>query len=148
MTTVFDDDAFFPSLTVAKHLRLVTAGHRVPDAADVIEGVLDAFGVSELSDRLPASLSSGQRRRFLLASAFARPRSLLILDEPEQRLDLAMRRTLAELLVEEREQGGAVIIACHDPGMIRSVGTSALLILDDGSASVVPVEVAAAALEA
>lgn len=147
VATVFDDDAFFPSLTVAEHLRLVTAGHRVPDAADVIEGVLETFGVEELSDRFPSSLSSGQRRRFLLASAFARPRSLLVLDEPEQRLDLNMRRRLAALLVEEKEKGGAVVLACHDTEMIRRVGTRALLITEDGTTSIVTPDEAAQALE-
>lgn len=147
VATVFDDDSFFPSLTVAEHLRLVTAGHRVPNAADVIEGVLDTFGVGELADRFPASLSSGQRRRFLLASAFARPRSLLLLDEPEQRLDLAMRRRLSELLLDEKEQGGTVILACHDTEMIRAVADRALLITDDGATSIVSPEQAASALE-
>lgn len=147
VATVFDDDAFFPSLTVAEHLRLVTAGHRVPDAANVIAGVLEMFGVDELSDRFPHSLSSGQRRRFLLASAFARPRSLLILDEPEQRLDLAMRRRLSDLLLEEKAQGGAVILACHDTEMIRTVGSQALLINDDGTTAVVSPDDAALALE-
>lgn len=147
VATVFDDDAFFPALTVAEHLRLVTAGHRVSNAADAIEGVLDVFGVGDLSDRFPSSLSSGQRRRFLLASAFVRPRSLLVLDEPEQRLDLAMRRRLVELLRDEREQGGSVILACHDTEMIRSVADRALLILADNSTAIVSADDAARALE-
>ncbi|MDN5557853.1 MAG: ABC transporter ATP-binding protein [Ruaniaceae bacterium] len=147
VATVFDDDAFFPSLTVAEHLRLVTAGHRVPHAAEVIDGVLETFGIGSLADRFPGSLSSGQRRRFLLASAFARPRSLLILDEPEQRLDLSMRRELAALLVEETSHEGAVILACHDTEMIRTVADTALLIREDGSAAIVTPSEAAAALE-
>ena len=40
------------------------------------------------SGQLPGTLSSGQRRRLALATAFVRPRRLLILDEPEQRLDI------------------------------------------------------------
>lgn len=147
VATVFDDDAFFPSLTVAEHLRLVTAGHRVSGAAQVISSVLETFGLGELGDRFPGSLSSGQRRRFLLAAAFARPRSLLVLDEPEQRLDVRMRRELAELLVEEKDSGGAVLLACHDPGMIRTVADRALLIHDSGRVSIVSPGDAAAALQ-
>src|SRR5690625_7247364 len=46
-----------------------------------------ALPISERQNALPTALSSGQRRRLLLAAAFVRPRTLLVLDEPEQRLD-------------------------------------------------------------
>ena len=59
------------------------------------------------SGQLPGTLSSGQRRRLALASAFVRPRRLLILDEPEQRLDEAGLEWLAERLPGRRPPGSA-----------------------------------------
>jgi ABC-2 type transport system ATP-binding protein len=108
------DDAFFPTLTVREHLLLVCYGH----------------GVDDPDEALPAALSSGQRRRLLLAAVFARPRRLMILDEPEQRLDAAMRDELTQRLVEEREAGGAVLMATHDPRMVRGAATSVVVISD------------------
>ena len=124
------DDAFFPTLTVREHLRLVCFGHGVQDAGAVTEALLEDFGLSERSEALPAALSSGQRRRLLLAAVFARPRRLLILDEPEQRLDSSMRDDLTQRLVEEREAGGAVLMATHDPQLVRGAATSVVVISD------------------
>ena len=60
-------------------------------------------------DQVPPTLSSGQRRRLALASCFVRPRRLLVLDEPEQRLDAAGREWLTERLRREKAErrGGA-----------------------------------------
>ncbi|QDB79835.1 ABC transporter ATP-binding protein [Georgenia sp. 311] len=144
VASVLGDDAFFPSLTVTEHLLLTALGHRVPDARDVVTDLLEEFGLTDRADALPAALSSGQRRRVLLAAAFVRPRSLLVLDEPEQRLDAGMRNRLAELLVEEREDGGAVLVASHDPVVVERVATSVVLLHDDGVRTLDPAAGAAA----
>ena len=77
-------------------------GHGVADADDVVEAELAAFGLTDRADALPRNLSSGQRRRLALAAAFVRPSRLLVLDEPERRLDTAMRDRLAERLAAAR----------------------------------------------
>nr|KEP22936.1 ABC transporter [Georgenia sp. SUBG003] len=122
------DDAFFPALTVREHLLLTCHGHGVQDPADVADELLEEFGLLGRADALPTALSSGQRRRLLLAAAFARPRSLLVLDEPEQRLDAGMRDHLTRRLVEEREAGGAVLLATHDPAVVAGAATSVVLL--------------------
>ncbi|MBT0768796.1 ABC transporter ATP-binding protein [Kineosporia sp. J2-2] len=125
------DEAFFPSLTVREHLLLTCYGHGVDDPEGVADYQLEAFGLTARADALPAALSSGQRRRLLLASAFARPRSLLLLDEPEQRLDSTIRDKLAGWLVEEREEGGAVLMATHDPVLVERTATAVVAITED-----------------
>jgi ABC-2 type transport system ATP-binding protein len=147
VAAVLGDDAFFPALTVTEHLRLVAYGHAVPDAEGVVADLLAEFGLTERADALPSALSSGQRRRVLLAAAFARPRSLLVLDEPEQRLDAGMRNHLTARLVEEREAGGAVLVASHDPAVVAGAATGVLLLSDDGVRHLGPDE-GAAAIEA
>ncbi|MEE6272961.1 ABC transporter ATP-binding protein [Georgenia sp. MJ206] len=144
VASVLGDDAFFPALTVTEHLLLVAYGHGVPDAAGVVADLVDEFGLTERARALPSALSSGQRRRVLLAAAFARPRSLLVLDEPEQRLDSGMRNQLTERLVEEREDGGAVLVASHDPILVAGAATSVLLLADDEVRLLSPAEGAAA----
>lgn len=131
VASVLDDDAYFPALTVAEHLYLTARGHGVRDADNVVAQALDDFGLTEHGTSLPVALSSGQRRRLLLAAGFVRPRGLLVLDEPEQRLDLSMRSRLAERLIEERAAGGSVLLATHDPVLLRAVADRAVLIADD-----------------
>ena len=70
----------------------------------------------------PGTLSSGQRRRLALATAFVRPRKLLILDEPEQRLDTEGVAWLANRLKSERQQGLAIVFASHEPSPGRDRG--------------------------
>jgi ABC-2 type transport system ATP-binding protein len=122
------DDAFFPNLTVREHLLLTCYGHSVQDPQAVTEDRMAEFGLTDRAEALPAALSSGQRRRLLLAAAFARPRSLMILDEPEQRLDAAMRDTLAKRLIAERGRDGSILMATHDPELVRRTATSVVAI--------------------
>jgi ABC-type multidrug transport system ATPase subunit len=128
---VLDDDAFFPSMTVREHLLLTARGHGVEDAEDVVAAELEAFGMVERAEALPTALSSGQRRRLALAAAFVRPARLMVLDEPERRLDSDMRQVLADRLARERNSGVAVLFASHDAAFVATVADDALLIADD-----------------
>ncbi|ALV47406.1 ABC transporter [Arthrobacter alpinus] len=130
VAVVFDDDAFFPSLTVEEHLAIVAAGHGVDDVEEVISSELEFFGLTEQAKSRPYNLSSGQRRRMLLASAFVRPRSLLVLDEPEQRLDTSMRHRLATRLRAEVDAGLALLVVTHDPDFLSTVATKAIFVSD------------------
>lgn len=141
---VLDEDAYFPALTVSEHLTLTSRGHGVEDASEIVEELLEDFGLDGHANVLPTALSSGQRRRLLLAAAFARPRVVVVLDEPEQRLDQAMRADLAERLVAEREGGHAVVFATHDPDLLRAVATTAVIVGDHASTQVTPEEAASA----
>lgn len=147
VATVLDEDSYLPALTVREHLLLTARGHGATQVSDLVSEVVEEFGLTARQHALPTALSSGQRRRLLLASAFVRPRTLLILDEPEQRLDAGMRDRLAERLVAERSAGGAVMLATHDPVLVRTVATTAVVIAEDQVRVVAPNQ-AAAAIEA
>jgi ATPase subunit of ABC transporter with duplicated ATPase domains len=84
------------------------------------------------SGQLPATLSSGQRRRLALATAFVRPRTLLVLDEPEQRLDVEGVAWLAGRLAAERARGLAIVMASHEPSLVEAVATRVVRIAADG----------------
>jgi ABC-2 type transport system ATP-binding protein len=118
---VDDSIDFFPDLCVAEHLGLLAAAHDVPDAEAVVEALMAEVGLTEQRTQLPGTLSSGQRRRLALASGFVRPRSLLVLDEPEQRLDGQGVDWLIGRLLDEKAAGGAVLFASHHPGLIDAV---------------------------
>ena len=87
VATVIDDLDFFPDLSVVEHLDLLARAHGLAEPDELVDEVLEEVQLVPQSGQLPGTLSSGQRRRLALATAFVRPRKLLILDEPEQRLD-------------------------------------------------------------
>lgn len=128
VSAVFDDDLFFPSLTVREHLLLIARGHSLDDPEARVEEELEFFGLMGRSHAIPDALSSGQRRRLLLAAGLIRPSSLLILDEPEQRLDPRMRVALGERIAGHAKDGGAVVLVTHDPHLLLATATSCLVI--------------------
>ncbi len=123
LATVIDDLDFFPDLSVVEHLDLLARAHGLPDADIAVDDILHQVQLVPQSGQLPGTLSSGQRRRLALATAFVRPRQLLILDEPEQRLDVEGVQWLADRLVEERQKGLAIVMASHEPMLVERVAT-------------------------
>jgi ABC-2 type transport system ATP-binding protein len=121
MAVLLDDAGLFPEMSVAEHLDLLARVHGVEDPVGTVDEVLDDVGLTGAADQLPATLSSGQRQRLLLGSCFVRPRQVLVLDEPEQRLDVPGRAWLARRLVAEKAAGVAVLLSCHDPELADAV---------------------------
>lgn len=130
VAAVFDEDVFFPALTVREHLLLVARGHGVHSPEQSADAELEFFGLLDRADAVPDSLSSGQRRRLLLAAGLIRPSSLLILDEPEQRLDPVMRDALGRRIRGHAERGAAVVLVTHDPRLLVQTATGCLVIGD------------------
>ncbi len=130
VSAVLDGDAFFPSLSVEEHLSLVANGHGVQNAQTAVERELEYFDLIRARESLPDSLSSGQRRRLILAAALIRPSSLLVLDEPEQRLDPVMRKRLSRRLCSTAAAGTAIVLVTHDGALLQQVADRCLLIAE------------------
>jgi ATPase subunit of ABC transporter with duplicated ATPase domains len=81
------------------------------------------------ADRLASTLSGGERFRAVLAALLlAQPApQLLLLDEPTNNLDMASVRQLSQALEGYR---GALLVASHDVGFLRSAGITRWLRLD------------------
>lgn len=126
MAVVMDDLDFFPDLSVIEHLDLLARAHRVEDPESIVDAVLADVGLEAQAAQLPGTLSSGQRRRLALASAFVRPRRLLILDEPEQRLDASGLAWLADRLVAEKASGLGILLVSHDADLVEAVADDVL----------------------
>lgn len=136
VATVIDDLDFFPDLSVVEHLDLLARAHGVPDPDAAVDEILEEVQLVPQSGQLPGTLSSGQRRRLALATAFVRPRRLLVLDEPEQRLDVEGVAWLAARLRAERERGLAIVMASHEPHLVDSVATRIVQLASVTSAEV------------
>lgn len=128
---VGDTVACYPDLTVREHLLLVATAHGVEGAEEWIDHILQVQRLTDHAHALPSALSSGQTQALLLASALVRPRDLLLLDEPEQRLDPDARARLAELITAELADGVSVLLATHHPVLARTVAHR-VIVLEDG----------------
>lgn len=124
--------AFYPDLTVHEHLRLILAtwGVAGADAEQRVDDVVEQFGLSALVNRFSHELSSGQTQLFFLASAFIRPCRVLVLDEPEQRLDAGRVNRVADAVLRAAASGTAVVFASHSPALIDRVATHRVALPD------------------
>lgn len=115
--------AFYPDLTVQEQLRLINASWSVPapKGDNLVAEILEQFGISPLASRFPHELSSGQTQVFHLAATFIRPFSVLILDEPEQRLDPGRKDQLVSAVLRAKRRGAAVVITSHDAAVVERV---------------------------
>lgn len=134
VAALIDPPALYPDLTIRDHLALVEAawgGVRAADAprwAGMGAAALERLGLAPLAERFPHELSSGQRQLVALAVTLARPCSVLLLDEPEQRLDPDRRTLVAEALLVAAEAGVAIACASHDAELVARVADEQLVV--------------------
>ncbi|NUS40893.1 MAG: ATP-binding cassette domain-containing protein [Terrabacter sp.] len=115
----------YRDLTLIDHLVLIdsTWGGEPASSDERSLALLDRLGIAHLDDRFPHELSSGQEQLFRLALTFSRPATVVLLDEPEQRLDTTKREVVAELIRERTSGGTTVVMACHDPDLTASLAS-------------------------
>jgi spermidine/putrescine transport system ATP-binding protein len=116
-TTVFQDYALFPHMTVGANvgfglrMRGVAAAERRVRALEALKLV----GLESAIDRRPHELSGGQRQRVALARALVVEPKVLLLDEPLGALDLKLRRQMQdELKAIQARIGTAFVHVTHD----------------------------------
>lgn len=80
----------------------------------VLDRFVDALGLEEIASLTLDKMSLGQRRRACLGAAFLGPPALLVLDEPDNGLDVKRLAALVALLRAHAAAGGATILASHD----------------------------------
>jgi ABC-2 type transport system ATP-binding protein len=124
VVTTVEPPTWYPGLTAREHAELVCRAHGQDPAAAGVDEALARFGLAGHADAIPPSLSSGQKQRLTLALALLRPSRLLILDEPEQRLDPEGRASVAALLRDYLADGGTILMASHDDTFAAAAGTA------------------------
>jgi len=122
--------AFARELTAHEHLRFIatTWGRLGSTATDVADSTMTALEIGSLRNRFVNELSSGQTQLLSLATALVRPFDVLILDEPEQRLDATRRALVSAIVRAEVDRGATVVIASHSPDMVEAIADQAVLL--------------------
>ncbi|GAB2736169.1 ABC transporter ATP-binding protein [Sinomonas soli] len=121
---------FYEDLTIEEHLALLTFSWGGEAATGRFAPVLEALRLTGILHRFPAELSSGERQAAGITFALVRPASLLVLDEPEQRLDAERRLALGPLLARRRDSGTAIVMASHDAGLVAAAAGATVALAD------------------
>lgn len=117
-------------LTLVEQLRFVRAtwGDDAASGERASRLGLEELDIANLAMRYPSELSSGQLQLFSLALTLARPCRVLLLDEPEQRLDANRRDLVAEALRRRLADGCAIAFATHSTALVDAVGSEVLTV--------------------
>ena len=81
--------------------------------------LLERVGVGPHADKLPTTLSGGEQQRVAIARALANKPPLVVADEPTGNLDSVTARGILDLFRELANQGTTVVIATHEPDIVR-----------------------------
>lgn len=135
---VFQDAHLLPWLTVRDNVGLGLR-YRVNRRIEPLEvdRLIEALGLSGLSDALPTELSGGQAQRVAIARTVVTAPPLLLLDEPFGALDPLTRHGLQDWLVEVRDLLNiTVVIVTHDVEEALHLGDRVTLLRGGGYGTV------------
>ncbi len=106
---VFQDYPLFPHLSLGQNVAFAAAepGVALP--------LLESFGIAHLADRLPRTVSGGERQRAAICQALARRPAALLLDEPFSALDVDARALARSCFRETAARWNiCLILVTHD----------------------------------
>jgi phospholipid/cholesterol/gamma-HCH transport system ATP-binding protein len=131
----FQSSALYDSMTVRKNLEFPLVrnqkqlGRKEIDAA--VESVLDAVGLSQTINQMPAELSGGQRKRIGIARTLILNPEIMLYDEPTGGLDPITCTEINDLIneVQQRYHTSSIIIT-HDLTCAKSTGDRIAMLID------------------
>jgi ABC-2 type transport system ATP-binding protein len=112
---VHENHAFPRYLSAQSLLKYYGALTLIP-ADDInrrVPKLLEQVGLADRSRDVVASFSKGMIQRLGLAQALLNEPDLLVLDEPNEGLDLIGRRIVGDVIREQKRQGKTVILVSH-----------------------------------
>ena len=89
---------------------------------------LNKVGIDKYYDRLPNTLSGGEKQRLAVIRGLASQPDILILDEFTSNLDGPNVSVLEELIKNHTDLGGSVLMATHNPFQAKRIADRYLII--------------------
>jgi iron(III) transport system ATP-binding protein len=108
------EGTLFPHLTVAGNVAFGLS--RAERRSGRVTEALHLAKLEGMERRYPNQISGGQQQRVALARAMAPRPGLILLDEPFNALDLALRRSVsADVIAMLRASAATAVLVTHDP---------------------------------
>ncbi len=128
---VFQGAALLDALTVRENIAfpLRERGVRAAEVRARTDEMLEKLRLTDLAERMPSTLSSGQKKRVGLARAMVPLPQLIIYDEPTTGQDPVLARYLDDMIVEAQELFDITsLVVSHDmPSAFRVADQIAML---------------------
>jgi phospholipid/cholesterol/gamma-HCH transport system ATP-binding protein len=131
----FQSSALYDSMNVRENLEFPltrTKKEMTKNELDkVVEETLDAVGLSDKMDQMPADLSGGQRKRIGIARTLMLKPEIMLYDEPTAGLDPITCIEINNLIneVQERYKASSIIIT-HDLSCAKATGDRIVMLME------------------
>ncbi|MDB4903757.1 MAG: yxeO [Mucilaginibacter sp.] len=131
----FQNSALYDSMTVRKNLEFPLVRNRKnitrKEIDNAVETVLEAVGLSQTINQMPAELSGGQRKRIGIARTLILNPEIMLYDEPTAGLDPITCIEINDLIneVQQRYNTSSIIIT-HDLTCAKTTGDRIAMLLD------------------
>ena len=131
----FQNSALYDSMTVRENLEFPLKRNRreltKKQVATEVEEVLEAVGLSQTINQMPAELSGGQRKRIGIARTLILKPQIMLYDEPTAGLDPTTSMEINNLIkaVKEKYHSSSIVIT-HDLTCARNTGDRIAMLLD------------------
>jgi len=116
---LFQHAALFDSMTVLENVLFPLREHTHMNPRDMLmraDEVLEQAEISEIKNKFPDELSTGEKKRVGLARALVAKPGILLYDEPTTGMDPLISEMIDQLIVDtsKRERGITSIVISHD----------------------------------
>jgi phospholipid/cholesterol/gamma-HCH transport system ATP-binding protein len=133
---LFQSAALYDSMTVRENLSFpLERVLKIKDENEIetrSKEVLDAVGLSDAIDKMPADLSGGMRKRMGLARTLIVKPEIILYDEPTTGLDTITSKEISELILQTQKKFKTTsIIITHDMSCAKINGTR-IVVMNDG----------------
>ena len=137
VTMVFQNGALFDSLSVRENVAFPLrerGGMEEDQILQVVDRLISLVGAEDVSDALPASLSTGRKRAVAIARALAAQPEVVLYDEPTTMVDPLIARRLGNLIQRlKRQLGYTSVVVTHDMRFAERLADT-ILFLHQGKA--------------
>lgn len=137
VTMVFQNGALFDSLSVRENVAFPLRERGALDEdqiQQIVDRLLEMVGADDVTEDLPASLSTGRRRAVAIARALASQPEVVLYDEPTTMVDPIIARRLGTIIQKlKRQLGFTSIVVTHDMRFARRLA-DVVLFLAEGKA--------------
>jgi phospholipid/cholesterol/gamma-HCH transport system ATP-binding protein len=131
----FQSSALYDSMTVRENLAFPLVRHSKhlskKEVKEQIERVLDAVGLLQTINQMPAELSGGQRKRIGIARTLILQPKIMLYDEPTSGLDPITSIEINKLINQVKHRFNTTsIIITHDLTCAKATGDKVAMLFD------------------
>lgn len=99
-------------------------------------GLMKQYGISHLAGRMISTLSQGEKQMIVTMRVLVQNPQVIVFDEPTAALDLKNQKEMLDLFLKLKAEGKIIIQISHNPNHALYLGGKALLLGEDGVATV------------